>query len=77
MLKLIGKVIFYGIVLTVSFVVITFWGEGGDKFRWLGEKTGGFISKYTDELARAADDLYGLVSEKKKEMGKGRKLVGE
>ncbi len=77
MFKLLGKVFFYGIVLTVAFVIITFWGEGGEKFRWLGEKTGGYISKYTDELANTADDLYNMISDKKRQMGKGRKLVDE
>lgn len=74
MFKLIGKLIFYSIVLSVAFVIITFWGEGGDKFRVIGEKTGGFIAKYTDELANLADDLYNFFSEKKKDMGKVRKL---
>lgn len=77
MFKLIGKVIFYSIVLTITFVVLTFWGEGGDKFRWLGEKTGGLITKYTDKLADLADDLYDFVAEKKRQIGKGRKLVDE
>ncbi|HIJ59220.1 MAG TPA: hypothetical protein HPP56_01185 [Nitrospirae bacterium] len=77
MFKLLFKLIFYSIVLAIAFVIITFWGEGGDKFRVIGEKTGGFISKYTDELAKMADDFYDLISDKKKRLGKGRKLVDE
>lgn len=57
--------------------MLTFWGEGGSKFRYVGEKVGGFVEKYTDELARISDDLYNFVDDKKKEIGKGRKLVGD
>ncbi|MCX8026318.1 MAG: hypothetical protein N3A62_00480 [Thermodesulfovibrionales bacterium] len=61
-------------MLAVAFVIVTFWGEGGNKFRYVGERIGGFVEKYTEELAKLSDDLYGLVDEKKKVIEKGRKL---
>jgi hypothetical protein len=45
------------ITALVLFVGITIWGKGGDKFRWIGEKTGGIIKKGADKLGEKADEI--------------------
>jgi hypothetical protein len=57
MCKIIKKVICIVIIALALFIGITIWGHGGDKFRWLGEKTGGIVKKGTDRLANEADRL--------------------
>lgn len=69
--------IFYSTIIAIAFVVVTYWGEGGSKFRYIGKKAGGFFEKYTEELAKLSDDFYDFVEEKKKDMSKGRKLIGD
>jgi hypothetical protein len=55
MCKIIKKIIFIVIIALALFIGITIWGGGGDKFRWLGEKTGVIIQKGADRLGKKAD----------------------
>jgi hypothetical protein len=57
MCKIIKKLICIAIISSILFAGITIWGRGGDKFRWIGEKTGGIVKKGTDMLADEADRL--------------------
>ena len=57
MCKIIKKLICIAIISSILFAGITVWGKGGDKFRWIGEKTGGIVKKGTDRLADEADRL--------------------
>lgn len=56
MCKLIRKIICLIIIAAILFTAITMWGKGGGKFRWLGEKTGGFIKKGANKLGDKADE---------------------
>jgi hypothetical protein len=64
MCKLVKKLMCIAIISFLLFIGITVWGEGGAKFRELGEKTGGIVQKATDKLADAADSLVGSIKEK-------------
>jgi len=55
MCKIIRKIFCIGSIALILFVGITIWGGGGDKFRWLGEKTGEIIQKGADSLGKKAD----------------------
>ncbi len=57
MCKIIKKLICIAIIALALFVGITIWGKGGDKFRWVGEKTGGAVKKAANKLADEADSL--------------------
>lgn len=57
MCKIIKKIICIVIIALVLFIGITIWGRGGDKFRWIGEKTGGVIKKGADKLGERADEF--------------------
>ena len=56
MYKCIKRIICLTIIGLILFIAITFWGNGGDKFRLLGEKTGGIVKKISDKLADKADE---------------------
>lgn len=57
MCKIIKKLVCIIIIALALFIGITIWGKGGDKFRWIGEKTGGIIKKGTDKLGEEADKI--------------------
>jgi ElaB/YqjD/DUF883 family membrane-anchored ribosome-binding protein len=57
MCKSIKKIICIVIIALILFISITIWGKGSDKFRWLGEKTGGVIKKGADKLGEKADKI--------------------
>ncbi|HAK89485.1 MAG: hypothetical protein A2077_04540 [Nitrospirae bacterium GWC2_46_6] len=57
MCKIIKKLLCIAIISSILFAGITIWGRGGDKFRRIGEKTGGIVKKGTDRLADEADRL--------------------
>jgi len=59
MCKIIKKIICIAIIALALFIGITIWGKGGDKFRWIGEKTGGIIKKGAAKLGEKADKLKG------------------
>lgn len=56
MCKIIKKLICLAIIGLMLFIGITIWGRGGDKFRWIGEKSGGIVKKSADILADKADE---------------------
>ncbi len=68
MCKIIKKIICIIIIALVLFVGITIWGKGGDKFRWIGEKTGGIIKKGADKLGEKADEIKDKTEAIKKEI---------
>lgn len=74
MCKLIKKVICIAIIALALFIGITIWGQGGDKFRWLGEKTGGIVKKGTDRLANEADKVMNKAETVK---GKAKEWTGK
>lgn len=57
MCKIIKKIICIVVIALALFIGITIWGKGGDKFRWIGEKTGGIIKKGADKLGEKADEI--------------------
>ncbi|BCB96877.1 hypothetical protein JZK55_17990 [Dissulfurispira thermophila] len=57
MCKIIRKILCIIIIALVLFIGITIWGKGGDKLRWIGEKTSEIIKKGADELGKKADNL--------------------
>jgi hypothetical protein len=66
MCKLIKKIICTAVAALMLFIGITIWGNGGDKFRRIGAKTGGIIKKATDKLADESDNLSNKTKEKLK-----------
>lgn len=64
MCKIIKKLVCVITIAFVLFIGITIWGKGGNKFRQIGEKTGGAIKKATDKLADEADSLSAKTKEK-------------
>lgn len=56
MCKCIKRFICLSIFLIILFIVISMWGNGGDKFRILGDKTGGIIKKASNILADKSDE---------------------
>jgi hypothetical protein len=81
MCKIIRKIICIVIIALALFIGITIWGKGGDKFRWIGEKTGGIIKKGADKLGEKADEIKektGTTKEKvKKWTGKEEENTGD
>jgi hypothetical protein len=51
-------------ICLVLFVGIAIWGKGGEKFRWLGKKTGGIVRQGSEKLAETADDIRDLMLKK-------------
>ncbi len=56
MCKCIKRFICLSSILIILFIVITIWGNGGDKFRMFGDKTGGIIKKASNILAEKSDE---------------------
>ncbi len=57
MCKLIKKILCIIIIALILFIGITVWGKGGDKFRWIGDKTGGIIQEGAERFGEKADNL--------------------
>lgn len=70
MCKCIKRFICLSIILIILFIVITMWGNGGDKFRMLGDKTGGIIKKASNILADKSDEYKEKVDEYIKKLKK-------
>jgi hypothetical protein len=73
MCKFIKRTICIILIALILFSAITIWGKGGSKFRMIGEKTGGFIKKVTDDLANKADKIAEDVKKKVEELSKIKK----
>lgn len=56
MCKLIKKAVCIIIIAWLLFAAIAVWG-GGDKFRWIGDKAGGVVEKWSHSLAEKADSF--------------------
>ncbi|NTU42825.1 MAG: hypothetical protein HGA78_07185 [Nitrospirales bacterium] len=67
----IKRIICLVMISLILFTGIAIWGKGGDKFRWLGKKTGGFIRQGSEKLADKADQL------RDKAMKRFKGLAGE
>lgn len=57
MCKIIKKILCVIIIALILFIAITIWGKGGEKFRWIGQMTGGIIQKGAERLGEKADTL--------------------
>lgn len=62
MFKLIKRTICLSVIAVIVFFVIAL-RSGGEKFRWLGEKTGGVIKETSDKLGQKADEIKGTMDE--------------
>ncbi len=57
MLDFLKRIVCLAMIGLVLFIGIAIWGKGGDKFRWLGKKTGGIIRRGSEKLAETADEI--------------------
>lgn len=62
MCKLIKRAICLIIIASVGFLAVALW-SGGDKFRSIGRKTGGFLERTCDDLGDKADAIKGRKDE--------------
>ncbi len=56
MCKLVRKAVCLIIISWLIFAAIALFG-GGEKFRWIGEKAGGVVEKWSHSLAEKADSF--------------------
>ncbi|MDI6801804.1 MAG: hypothetical protein QMD01_07135 [Thermodesulfovibrionales bacterium] len=75
MCKLFKRLLCIIIISWIIFILIAVFG-GGEKFRWIGEKTGGVIQKWSDKLADKADNVSKRVSEYKERIRKKMQKKG-
>lgn len=58
MCKLIKRIICLPLIALIIFLAVAMW-SGGEKFRWLGRKTGGIVERTTEKLGSKADEIKG------------------
>lgn len=58
MCKLIKRIICLPVIALIVFLAVAMW-SGGEKFRWLGRKTGGIVERTTEKLGSKADEIKG------------------